>query len=124
MRTTLSKAVCIIAARAAGPSRQGIHRVSQVSLTKDQVQHIAMLARLRLDDSELDDVVSKLSNIVDFVDQLQEAATDDVLPMAHPLNQTQRLRPDQVSETDQRDHYQENAPAVRDGFYLVPKVIE
>ncbi len=95
-----------------------------MSLSKDQVAHIATLARLTLVDDELDDVVEKLSRIVDFVDQLKAAPTDEVVPMAHPLDQSQRLRPDQVTETDQRDRIQENAPAVRDGLYLVPKVIE
>ena len=95
-----------------------------MSLTKEQVQHIATLARLRMEERELDDVVEKLSRIVDFVDQLQAAPTDDVLPMAHPLNMTQRLRVDEVSESDQRDFYQENAPLTEGGYYLVPKVIE
>lgn len=95
-----------------------------VSLTKDQVQHIATLARLELEAGEFDDVVDKLSRIVDFVDQLQAAATDDVLPMAHPLNMSQRLRGDEVTETDQRDFIQENAPSTEGGYYLVPKVIE
>ena len=95
-----------------------------MSLSKDQVQHIAMLARLRIGDDETADVVDKLSRIVDFVDQLQAAPTDDVVPMAHPLNQVQRLRPDVVSERVERDYYQENAASVRDGYYLVPKVIE
>lgn len=98
--------------------------VTEVSLSKDQVQHIAMLARLQLDDADLDDVVAKLSGIVDFVDQLQSAPTDDVLPMAHPLHQTQRLRADRVTESNQRDHIQQNASAVQDGLYLVPRVIE
>jgi len=95
-----------------------------VSLSKDQVQHIATLARLQLEEDEFDDVVVKLSSIVNFVDQLQQAPTDDVIPMAHPLNQAQRLRPDVVTEVNDRDMIQANAPAVRDGFYLVPKVIE
>ena len=95
-----------------------------MSLSKEQVQHIATLARLRLQDDEFGDVVDKLSRIVEFVDQLQQAPTDDVLPMAHPLNQSQRLRPDAVTEGDERDVFQANAPAVRAGFYLVPKVIE
>jgi aspartyl-tRNA(Asn)/glutamyl-tRNA(Gln) amidotransferase subunit C len=95
-----------------------------VSLSKEQVQHIATLARLHLQEGEFDDVVAKLSSIVDFVDQLQRAPTDDVLPMAHPLDQAQRLRPDVVTETDERDAIQANAPAVSNGFYIVPKVIE
>jgi len=94
-----------------------------VSLTKDQVQHIALLARLKLEDAEFDDVVDKLSRIVDFVDQLQAAPTDDVVPMAHPLDMSQRLRADVVTERIDREAIQANAPAVRDGFYLVPKVL-
>ncbi len=96
-----------------------------MSLDKEQVQHIAMLARLRLADSEFDDTVDKLSRIVDFVDQLSQADTTDVVPMAHPLNEAQRLRPDAVTESNQRDDIQDkNAPSVADGLYLVPKVIE
>ena len=95
-----------------------------MSLDKDQVQHIAMLARLRLADDEFAETREKLSRIVDFVDQLSTAPTDDVVPMAHPLNQAQRLRPDQITESDEREKMQENAPAAGDGFYLVPKVLE
>ena len=95
-----------------------------MSLTKEQVQHIATLARLKLQDEEFDDVVDKLSRIVDFVDQLQAAPTDDVVPMAHPLNMSQRLRADEVTEVDEREQIQENAPSVQDGYYLVPRVIE
>ena len=106
-----------------GPPRQG-YPEHLVSLSKDQVQHIAMLARLKLDEAGFDDVVAKLSRIVDFVDQLQAAATDDVLPMAHPLNMSQRFRADEVTEEDRRDEFQKNAPRVENGYYLVPRVIE
>lgn len=95
-----------------------------VSLSKEQVQHIATLARLQLEDAEFDDMIDKLSRIVDFVDQLQAASTEDVLPMAHPLNMSQRLRPDAVTESSERDFIQENAPSTEGGYYLVPKVIE
>ena len=95
-----------------------------MSLDKDQVQQIATLARLKLDDDEYAESVEKLSKIVDFVDQLSQADTTDVIPMAHPLDVAQRLRPDVVTESNERDHYQENAPSVTDGLYLVPKVIE
>ena len=83
-----------------------------------------MLARLKLSENEYAESVEKLSRIVDFVDQLSQANTDGVLPMAHPLHAAQRLRPDAVTETNERDRYQQNAPAVEDGLYLVPKVIE
>ncbi len=95
-----------------------------MSLDKEQVQYIAMLARLKLTDEEYAESVEKLSSIVDFVDQLSKADTDGVIPMAHPFDAIQRLRPDAVTESNERDRYQENAPEVADGLYLVPKVIE
>lgn len=95
-----------------------------MSLDKDQVRHIATLARLNLTDDEYAESVAKLSKIVDFVDQLSQADTEGVAPMAHPLDAVQRLRPDAVTETDDRDRFQENAPSVSGGLYLVPKVIE
>ena len=95
-----------------------------MSLSKEQVQHIALLARLSLEEKDIDDVVEKLSSIVDFVDQLQAAPTDDVVPMAHPMDMTQRLRADVVTETNDRDKIQENAPSVENGLYIVPKVLE
>ena len=95
-----------------------------VSLSKEQVQHIATLARLSVDEKEIDDVVAKLSSIVDFVDQLQAAPTDDVVPMAHPMDMSQRLRADVVTEGNERDRIQQNAPSVQDGLYLVPRVLD
>lgn len=117
--------MCIIAAlifSGTGRGSRGTGRI--VSLNKDQVQHIATLARLELAESETAEFVEKLSAIVDFVDQLQAVPTNDVTPMAHPLHQVQRLRPDEVTEANQRDYFQQNALAVEDGHYLVPKVIE
>ena len=95
-----------------------------MSLDKDQVQHIAMLARLKLADNEFDETVDKLSRIVEFVDQLSRAATENVVPMAHPLNEAQRLRPDSVTESNVRDKAQLNAKSMADGLYLVPKVLD
>ena len=95
-----------------------------MSLSKEQVQHIATLARLSVDEKEIDDVVAKLSSIVDFVDQLQAAPTDDVVPMAHPMDMSQRLRADIVTEGNERDRIQQNAPSVQDGLYLVPRVLD
>jgi aspartyl-tRNA(Asn)/glutamyl-tRNA(Gln) amidotransferase subunit C len=83
-----------------------------------------MLARLQLSENEYAESARKLSKIIDFVDQLSAADTRDVVPMAHPLDAVQRLRPDEVTETDQREYFQENAASVADGLYLVPKVIE
>ena len=95
-----------------------------MSLSKAEVENIAHLARLRLGDEELPNVIDNLSRIIDFVDQLQAVDTIGVEPMAHPLDMVQRLRDDTVTEGDQRDLFQENATAVEAGLYLVPKVIE
>ncbi|MEM9057883.1 MAG: Asp-tRNA(Asn)/Glu-tRNA(Gln) amidotransferase subunit GatC [Pseudomonadota bacterium] len=95
-----------------------------MSLDADTVKHIADLARLDVTDGELKNVTDNLSRIVAFVEQLDAADVDGVEPMAHPLDMTQRLRPDAVTATDERERYQAVAPMVEDGLYLVPKVIE
>jgi len=95
-----------------------------VSLSPEDVEKLCLLARLEITAAEIADVSGKLSDIVSLVDQLKAADTTDVVPMAHPLEQTQRLREDRVTEPDQRAYYQENAPLVERGLYLVPKVIE
>ena len=95
-----------------------------MSLSKKQVENIAHLARLQFSAEEVPAFTDNLSRIIDFVAQLEAADTGEVLPMAHPLDQPQRLREDAVIETDQRAQFQENAPATEAGLYLVPKVIE
>jgi aspartyl-tRNA(Asn)/glutamyl-tRNA(Gln) amidotransferase subunit C len=95
-----------------------------MKLTRQNVEHIAHLARLDIGPDELDGVVEKLGRIVSFVDQLQAADTSTVQPMAHPMDTSQRLRPDEVTEADHRDLYQQNSDAVVDGLYTVPRVIE
>lgn len=95
-----------------------------MALEPDSVLHIAHLARLHLADNDLDRYTGELSNILSFIEQMNAVDTGDVMPMAHPLDMNQPLRADIISEQDRREEYQENAPAVRDGLYLVPKVIE
>ncbi len=95
-----------------------------MSLTPDDVQKIAHLARLAVTDDEKSAVATDLTNILDLVEQMGKIDTQDVVPMSHPLHMTQRLRTDAVTETDQRDKFQAIAPAVENGLYLVPKVIE
>ena len=96
-----------------------------MSLTRQDVEKIAHLARLSITEQEMPVYVSSLSSIVDFVDELSRADTSGVQPMAHPLDgQHQRLRADEVSESDHHDKYQRNAPAVAAGLYVVPRVIE
>lgn len=95
-----------------------------MSLERADVQKIAHLARLAVSDAEADALVKDLSNILDLVAQMDAVDTADVAPMAHPTDMAQRLRPDEVTETDQRDAFQAHAPAVENGLFLVPKVIE
>jgi aspartyl-tRNA(Asn)/glutamyl-tRNA(Gln) amidotransferase subunit C len=95
-----------------------------MALDKTDVAKIAHLARLAVDDDDLDHYASELSSILHLVEQMDGVDTTGVEPMAHPLHMTQRLRPDQVTESNQREAFQRIAPATQDGLYLVPKVIE
>jgi aspartyl-tRNA(Asn)/glutamyl-tRNA(Gln) amidotransferase subunit C len=96
-----------------------------MSLTRQDVEKIAHLARLSITEEQMPVYVSSLSSIVDFVAELSRVETGSVQPMAHPLDgQRQRLRQDEVTETDHRDKYQANAPSVQAGLYVVPRVIE
>lgn len=96
-----------------------------MSITRQQIESIARLARLALSEREIPLYTGELSSVLGLVEQLQRVDTAAVTPMAHPLpGQRQRLRPDDVTETDQHEIYQRNAPQVRAGLYLVPRVIE
>jgi aspartyl-tRNA(Asn)/glutamyl-tRNA(Gln) amidotransferase subunit C len=95
-----------------------------MSLDKAAVSRIAHLARLGVEESQYETYARNLSDILAFVDQLNAVDTSGVEPLAHPLDASQRLRPDQVSETDQREKFQRIAPRVEAGLYLVPRVIE
>jgi aspartyl-tRNA(Asn)/glutamyl-tRNA(Gln) amidotransferase subunit C len=95
-----------------------------MSLERADVEKIAHLARLAIHDQDIPDYVRNVSKILDFVEQMNAVDTAGVTPMAHPLDATQRLRPDEVTETDQRSLFQSVAPQVEAGLYLVPKVIE
>ncbi len=95
-----------------------------MSLTPDDVRTIARLARLAVSEQDIPRYANNLSRILDFVAQLDKADTTSVAPMAHPLDMSQRLREDAVTESGQRELFQKNAPQVEAGLYLVPKVIE
>lgn len=95
-----------------------------MSLDKTDVEKIAHLARLGINEEDIPGYASNLSNILDLVEQMNAVNTDDVTPMAHPLDAHQRLREDEVKEENQRDHFQQISPAVEKGLFLVPKVIE
>jgi len=95
-----------------------------MALDKTEVEKIAHLARLHISDAEADEVTSRITDILALIDQMQSVDTDAVEPLAHPLDMVQRLRKDEVTETNRRDELQSLAPESQDGLYLVPKVIE
>lgn len=95
-----------------------------MALEQEDVRRAAHLARLGLNADEAAHYVDDLSRILEMADRLQAVDTQDVAPLAHPLDATQRLRADEVTETNQREHFQRCAPAVEDGLYLVPRVVE
>lgn len=104
-----------------------------MSLTSSDVKRIAHLARIEVNDAEAEATLQKLSGILGLIEQMQAVDTTGITPMSHSQDVTQRLRDDVVSKTNQRELFQSIAPtlgngsqepAVEDGLYLVPKVIE
>ncbi|MCP3689815.1 MAG: Asp-tRNA(Asn)/Glu-tRNA(Gln) amidotransferase subunit GatC [Gammaproteobacteria bacterium] len=95
-----------------------------MTLKTEDVRNIAQLARLQVDDEAVEQYASELSSILALVEQMNQLDTTGITPMAHPLDATQRLREDAVTETDLRDKFQSIAPDVESGLYRVPKVIE
>jgi len=95
-----------------------------MSLEKEDVEKIAHLARIALEEETIPKYARELSNILELVEQMNQVDTIDIVPMAHPLDAVARLREDEVTETDQRDHFQTIAPQTEAGLYLVPRVIE
>ena len=95
-----------------------------MALERSDVEKIAHLARLGLNEAEVPRTTETLNNILGLIDAMQAVDTDGIEPLAHPLETTQRLRADVVTEQNRRDAYQAIAPAVENGLYLVPKVIE
>ena len=95
-----------------------------MSVSRSDIEKIAELARLRLDEDALAEVTQNITSILTLVDQMQAVDTTNIEPMANPQDATQRLRADIVTEPDQRAAFQAIAPAVEAGLYLVPKVID
>ena len=95
-----------------------------MSLDNKQVKEIAYLARLSVDDSQLEQSTEELNNILNLMEELSEIETGDIEPMAHPLHMSQRLRDDEVSEGDLSKEFQEIAPKTGKSHFLVPTVIE
>ena len=95
-----------------------------MSLNKTDVEKIAHLAGLAIDENDISSYALDLNNIFNLVEQMNEADTSNILPMAHPFDAHQRLRQDVVTESDQRELFQSIAPKTEAGVYLFPQVIE
>jgi aspartyl-tRNA(Asn)/glutamyl-tRNA(Gln) amidotransferase subunit C len=95
-----------------------------MSVSPEQVRHIAKLARIAMSDEELERMVPELNNILGWVEQLGEVNTDGVEPLTAVVPNRLRLREDAVTEGDRRDEVLANAPVAEHGFFAVPKVIE
>ena len=95
-----------------------------MALDKSDVDKIAHLARINIDPKDTEMYLNNITSILGLVDQMQEINTDNIEPLSHPLDAIQRLRADDISETNQRELLQSVAPAVEEGLFLVPKVID
>ncbi|WP_025770945.1 Asp-tRNA(Asn)/Glu-tRNA(Gln) amidotransferase subunit GatC [Thioalkalivibrio sp. HK1] len=93
-------------------------------ISESDVLDVARLARVHVDAQELSKIADDLSNILDLVESMNAVDTESVVPMAHPLDMSQPLREDEITEDERRDEWQTLAPSTQDGLYLVPKVIE
>ena len=95
-----------------------------MSLELSDVKRIAHLARIEIDDAGAATALQQLSGILGLIEEMQAVNTDGIEPMSHSQDVVQRMREDVVTESNQRELFQSIAPAVENGLYLVPKVIE
>ena len=95
-----------------------------MSIKLDTVEQIARLAKLEISQEQAKRYASDLSNILDLVAQMKQCETDGIAPMTHPFDASLRMRPDEVSESNQREKFQACAPAAQEGLYVVPKVLD
>jgi aspartyl-tRNA(Asn)/glutamyl-tRNA(Gln) amidotransferase subunit C len=95
-----------------------------MTIKKSEIAYISSLSKLKMEDAEMDNYTRQISDILKMIQQLEKVDTDDIEPMAHPLNMKQRLRVDVITEENHRELYQKNAVEFEEGFYKVPKVID
>ncbi len=95
-----------------------------MSIDSSEIEKIAWLARLLLDQDDIPGSIHDMGEILALVEQMNSVDTSGIEPLAHPMDIKARLRADEITERDQREHFQQNAPIVEDGHYLVPRVIE
>lgn len=95
-----------------------------MSISSEEIQHIARLARLKTDPDKAEFYATQLSRIMELVETMNHIDTSNIEPMSHPQDNALRLRPDEVTQVNRREAYQAIAPATQDGLYLVPKVLD
>lgn len=95
-----------------------------MSISIEHINQIAHLARLQFDEHELPKFTQQFNQIIELVDKINQVDTHNLEPMSNPLNSVQRLREDIISEKNQREKMQANAPQTEAGLYLVPTIIE
>jgi len=95
-----------------------------MSINKSDIEHLCNLSKLKLEEDEKAVFLEQMQSILKMIEELQEVEVENITPMAHPLDMSQRLRVDEVSEINQREDYQKNTEHTESGFYKVPKVIE
>ena len=95
-----------------------------MSIERHEIEKLATLSRIAINENTITEVSQRLGSVLELVDQLQTVDTSGVAAMSHPLQATQRLREDEVTEINQREAFQAIAPDTEDGLFLVPKVIE
>ncbi|MDA7853104.1 Asp-tRNA(Asn)/Glu-tRNA(Gln) amidotransferase subunit GatC [Porticoccaceae bacterium] len=95
-----------------------------MSIERHEIEKLATLSRIAINENTITEVSQRLGSVLELVDQLQAVDTSGVAAMSHPLQATQRLREDEVTEINQREAFQAIAPDTEDGLFLVPKVIE
>jgi len=95
-----------------------------MALSDDQVRRLARPARIAIRPQDAAPVVERLNRVLGLIDQLRAVDTAGIEPMAHALDVVQRLRPDKVTDENQRERFQDEAPSKDKGLYLVPKVLE
>jgi aspartyl-tRNA(Asn)/glutamyl-tRNA(Gln) amidotransferase subunit C len=108
----------------ANPDRTGAALHENMTLTLPDVERIAHLARIEISAAEAADVRAKLDAIFAMINELASIDTTGIVPMSHAQDMTMPLRDDRVTEIDRRERFQQAAPAVEDGLYLVPRVVE
>ena len=95
-----------------------------MSVTQQDVEKVALLARLAISESDLPEVTDRFGRVLDLVDELNTIETESVVPMSNPHDMQPRLRPDTVTRANEREALMASAPASDQGYYLVPKVID